>query len=346
MLEKIFSEVVKEARNGKINLFEEFYDDKIPYPLYLKFNLSHYDEPEMLNIHIKNSASFYKKLELYVRLACKHYGFDYNDINIKVVIARMFANVTSDDILDLELYLDKYISFFTLSPVLMNTSHYVNDEVGYISSIINKQSIEQETPFCFKSKFELDDFYYNLPRISFGIKDNVCYIYAVQNKDKNIIDDNNIMYCNLVKNNIRTINKSINKYRNVTPSFVVAVANFISIMRKNGINKFKVVAKLPLSIQNRTTVTRNKIESKRATLSIKELDNFKNMLEQNNIRNNKQSTIGLLNLFNRLKIHFYDSMNIIPSDIDSNIYFKLDNLVANNQFLNDIVGNSYKDMIK
>lgn len=46
-----------------------------------------------------------------VRIARKHYGFYYNDMNIKFIIARMFYNVTNDDILDLELYLDKYILF-------------------------------------------------------------------------------------------------------------------------------------------------------------------------------------------------------------------------------------------
>lgn len=51
-------------------------------------------------------------------------------------------------------------------------------------------------------------------------------------------------------------------------------------------------------------------------------------------------------LFNRLKIYFYDSMNMIYSDIDSNMHFELDNLIANNQFLNNIIGNNYKDMIK
>ena len=38
-------------------------------------------------------------------------------MNIKFIIARMFYNVTNDDILDLELYLDKYISFSTESQI-------------------------------------------------------------------------------------------------------------------------------------------------------------------------------------------------------------------------------------
>lgn len=52
-----------------------------------------------------------------VRIVRKHYGFYYNDMNIKFIIARIFYNVTNDDILDLELYLDKYISFSTESQI-------------------------------------------------------------------------------------------------------------------------------------------------------------------------------------------------------------------------------------
>lgn len=55
-----------------------------------------------------------------VRIARKHYGFYYNDMNIKFIIARMFYNVTNDDILDLELYLDKYISFSTESQIILD----------------------------------------------------------------------------------------------------------------------------------------------------------------------------------------------------------------------------------
>lgn len=55
-----------------------------------------------------------------VRLVCKHYGLYYNDMNIKFIIARMFYNVTNDDILDLELYLDKYILFFTESQIILD----------------------------------------------------------------------------------------------------------------------------------------------------------------------------------------------------------------------------------
>ena len=63
------------------------------------------------------------------------------------------------------------------------------------------------------------------------------------------------------------------------------------------------------------------------------MDKFKEELRKNNIRNNNQATKGFENLINRVKIHFYDSMNIIPNDIDASIYFEIEDLVTESEFL-------------
>ena len=73
-----------------------------------------------------------------VRIVRKHYGFYYNDMNIKFIIARMFYNVTNDDILDLELYLDKYI-LFPLNHKLFQMIYYFM--MSWIYLINYKQTI-------------------------------------------------------------------------------------------------------------------------------------------------------------------------------------------------------------
>ena len=274
------------------------------------------------------------------------YNINFTRDATKKIIAHLFSNVSNKDMKDIELFLDKYISFLLNSKISNSDQiRYVNEDVGYINSKIELQSINQETPYCFKSKFIKDNIEYNLPRISFGINDNICYIYAIQNKDKNIVSDNNVDYSNIVKNNIRTINKSINKYRNVTPSFLVSLTNFINYMNFFGINKFSVVSKLPIRINNRETTTKLKIESKSFELKGDQLEEFKTLLEENKIRDNFQATEGLINNFYRLKIHFYECMNIIPVDVDNDIFFEINKLITTTPFLNDVVKNS-EDMIK
>ena len=73
-----------------------------------------------------------------VRIVRKHYRFYYNDMNIKFIIARMFYNVTNDDILDLELYLDKYI-LFPLNHKLFQMIYYFM--MSWIYLINYKQTI-------------------------------------------------------------------------------------------------------------------------------------------------------------------------------------------------------------
>ena len=347
MIKEVFEEIKEEARTGKINLIENVYDKEIIYPLYIKFNIVDNNEIENIpNLHIKNIESFYIKLQKYLYLVSEIYNIKLDRNSTKEIIARLFSNISNEDMNDIELFLDKYISFL-INSNLSNTEKikFVNEEVGYLNSKIELQSINQETPYCFKSKFIKDNMEYNLPRISFGIKDNVCYIYAIQNKDKNIVNDSNVDYMTDVKNSIRTINKSITKYRNVTPSFVVSIANFINYIYSFDITKFKVVSNLPIRINNREVTTQLRIESKSFELSKEELFNFKEVMLKSKIRNNFQATEGLLNNFYRLKIHFYECMNIIPNSVDNNIFFEIDKLITKTTFLNDIV-KSNEDMIK
>ena len=345
MIKDIFFEIIKEAENGKIKLQEELYSSVITYYVFLKFYVNKNKDNE-INLIIKNEDTFFEKLESYVKLSLIHYNKDFNYINVKHIITMMFSNISNYDTYDLENFLDIHIKFLEQSKLFKNKSKYINDDIGYLVSSISKQSMNQETPFCFKSRFEKDDTYYNLPRISFGISDDICYIYAVQNKDKNVVTDYNLEYVNIVKNNIRKVNKSINKYRNVTPSFVVSLATFINEMKKCGINKFVAVTNLPLRVQNRDTVTKHKIETKSFTLKEEELEKFKEDLTKNNIRNNNQATKGFENLINRIKIHFYDSMNIIPSDIDGRIYFEIEDLITKSEFLKLITEEQEKKKIK
>ena len=345
MIKDIFNEIIKEAENGTIKLQEEVYSTIINYDVFLKFTINK-KEADGINLTIINEDKFFEKLEQYIKSSLIHYNLKYNDMNIKYIITMLLSNISKYDAQDLEKFLDKYIKFFEQSNLFRNNSKYVNDDIGHLVCLISKQSIHQETPYCFRSRFEKDDRYYNLPRISFGIKDGVCYIYAVQNKDKNVITDYNLEYANKVKNNIRTVNKSINKYRNVTPSFVVSLAIFISTMKNYGINKFVAITNLPLRVQNRDMVTKHKIESKSFILKDEELERFKEVITKNNIRNNNQATKGFENLINRIKIHFYDSMNIIPTNIDDSIYFEIENLITKSEFLKRLTETNEKEKVK
>ena len=78
----------------------------------------------------------------------------------------------------------------------------------------NIQSLNQETPYVCEIRFnkEVDGqiVSFTLPRISYGINDDICYIYAVQNK-------NEVKGMNPLEKKYQSI---INAYKEIGMSFI------------------------------------------------------------------------------------------------------------------------------
>lgn len=245
----------------------------------------------------------------------------------------------------IELYLYKYLNFindntFTEKIGSKETS------LGTLKYEVSKQSIEQETPFAFKSYFEKnmgDDIAkFALPRISFGISDGICYIYAIQNKDSKI--NTNSKYNLEVKDAIKTINSGVKKYRNVTPSFVISLALFLSYIYEEGISRIKVESPLPIRKNNREFVTKYRIqfETMRGILKGETLETFKSELINKKLNDEYNSTVKFLNCINRLKLHF-DNIYLSSNNIDDSLIIEIINLSTNNSFLKEIVNSNYNE---
>ena len=141
-----------------------------------------------------------------------------------------------------------------------------------------------------------------------------------------------------VKDIFRTINSGVKKYRNVTPSFVVALSLFISFLYKYGINKIKVETPLPIRQKNRDMVTDYKIEfqTMRGTLKGETLETFKSELIKKKLNDDYNSTTKFVNCFNRLKVHF-DNIYLSKCTINSDIILEVMNFLTHNSFLQEIV---------
>ena len=140
-----------------------------------------------------------------------------------------------------------------------------------------------------------------------------------------------------VKEKLRTINSGISKYRNVTPSFVVALSLFISFLKENNINKIKIVTPLPIRQNNRDLSLEYKIKfySMCGKLSDDDLENFKKEITDKKINDDYNSTIKFFNCFNRLKLHF-DNL-FLQGDLNKSTTIEIISLITNNEFLSEIV---------
>lgn len=346
MITKIFDEIVKEARSGVINLIQyDEYEGDVTVPVRMAFNVVKGSVSESLpNFYINDSVTFSGLLKEYAYTACSFYKLEFNYNNIKSVLTYLWSNITEQEMPYLEQYIAKAINFYNdtslLDKIVSKTT-----SIGMLTGYTDNNSIYQETPYCFKSYFKEDSKVYYLPRISYGISKDVCYIYAIQNKDNSNNKDES--YNAIVKDKINCINSGVKKYRNVTPSFVLSLTLFLSYLKENNINKVCVMPKLPIREQNKKLVNLHKIKvaTMKGTINDSNMEEFAKKLEQKRINDQYNATVKFANCFNRLKLHF-DNLFMEECKMDNKLLIEITQLITTNVFLQEIVAENNISMLK
>lgn len=345
IIESVFNEIKNEALSKEILLKE--YEEGLglldtPVRIGFVFN----EEKEgYLSLKTNDEVRFYKLLKEYAYNALIFYCLEPNRNNIKKVITYLLSNVANYELDDLNSFLEKRINFFSLD--ILKFKKVSNPcSLGIIEGYVDKQSILQETPYCFKSFFKQDGKIYNLPRISFGIDNNTCYIYAIQNKDTLSEDMQDSNYNELVHRTMRTINSGVKKYRNVTPSFVIALTYFISYLNQNNITNIRTIPNLPTRIENRKLVNIfkvNRMISKGTITS--DVEKFKEDLETKRLNDVYNATKKFSDCFERLKVHF-SGIYLENIELTDELILEVSSLITSNELLMQLVAESKKNMIK
>lgn len=326
MIEEILKDILNDAKKSEI---------KFSDGLILRIGFTLENEEYLPKFKISNKDKFINILNIYVEECLKFYSLEKNYDNIKMIITYMFCNISLNEANSLEDYLIRRINFFKLYKI-ENIKDTKLTSIGNLNYEIKKQSIMQETPYGFNSYFKENDSVYYLPRISFGISDDICYIYSIQNKDTKLNTDEKYNY--KVKNKFNTINSGVKEYRNVTPSFVVALTLFLSYLSSNGIDKICIKTPLPLRQENRKLVNNYKIKlyTMKADVNEDSIENFKKEIENKRLNDEFNSTTKFINTFNRLKIHF-DNIFIDKTELNRDIIMKVIDLSTNVDFLKEII---------
>lgn len=339
MIEEIFEEIVREARNGVVMLKDDGYD--IPIRMCFSFNE---EIEDVSKISITNQNVFEKLLKEYVYCALNHYDLLPTSDNVKSILTYLWSNITSKEMLNVEKFLERRIAFFNSSFIEKTITKTC--DLGIITGYVDVQSMLQETPFCFKSSFQNGDDVYSLPRISFGIDNGVCYIYAIQNKDCKL-NTNNPEYNEQVHRMMRSINSGVKKYRNVTPSFVVALTYFTSILKSYGIDKIEVLSPLPLRQDNKKRVNKYIVEYKtlQGNLSPESIEVLKTQLEEKRIRDVHNATVKFRDCVKRLNVHF-SGLNLEHNVMTDEMVLDVLELSTNQPFLQQIVADEPHNVLK
>lgn len=217
-LEEIFDSIISEAEDGiclknivvKFHTLEKYalnssYNDGIPI------------------LVIKNKKELLNKLKQYIELVVDVKKLELNKSSIKKCLTLLFANACFEDFSNPTRFVDNHINFF------LNNEFLSQDKV--LGNIVIKrvtQTIYNETPYAFKAYFVDGDKKYYLANISYGISDDVCYIYKMEKVTKN----ENIDFNNLIESKYDTDD--------------IALSLFLRELYSYGISKVKVVSCLPL----------------------------------------------------------------------------------------------------
>lgn len=325
-MNSIIEEIIKEAYNEEVIIDH----DKFNIAFNTILNGNEFIKNDLYpTLKINDFNTFSKKLDEYIRVFLKHakklptFVTDRERNLVKVLITYIFCNATTEEFNDPIKLIQSKINY------LEDKTFENLDETydGFIEgSTINVKNVTQtlymETPYKMEMTLTKDEDIYHFPSISYGISDNECYIYAIQNKKFD-----NDTFTKKINRQLYKLNKNVNKdLLEVTPNAIVSLSIFLELLKKHGITKIHAVPYLPVRFYSRELALQ-KIEEEK-----------KKLLEERNELIKKNSTEKFIRTFNRVNSHT-NSMDI-DFDLNENLDATLKESNINNQFLNSIIENT------
>ena len=198
---------------------------------------------------------------------------------------------------------------------------------------VEAQHPNMETPYTFVSCVENEDGEsYQLPKISFGICEKTCFIYAIQDGENHQRQDS---FYKRVKRALYRANKEVEddyfdeKITDVSPAQVCSLALFLGYMNRKGIQQFEACSYLPMRYQAKDLILLGKQKKMEALLmnleepiKVKMLDEMEEAFSyadhlQENITNK------FIRNFLRLQYHFKEiEITSYPGESDSALHYQ------------------------
>lgn len=404
-----FNEIVNEANRNEVSIleidgFEHIYNIGFNACIEGKLNSGNISDSKPI-LMINNKEQLLNMLEKYITEVDKTTNYFSNceyKQRMKAYMSFVWNNAIYEDFANPCGYLKKQIDFLKNPKFELGEFVYANDIV--FSSIINsknknaiealngsdivvsvkKQGIKMETPFVFETKIVCreNNNEYLLPSISYGISNNECYIYTIQDKnnDKDTIFSKNInrifysLNSNVSKVEEERYNEltaqGISEFSNyhlnqndeivcddfpeniskVSPSSIIALTVFLDSLLKQGIDKVKVVSCLPIRYYGKEIfyLKKHAYMTNKNNLTKEESDKLLLDYKKEHLRIQKNLSEKLIRNFRRLEYHF-DNCFVVsyPLELDEYLHFRFREFTnSNNLLLNSIMDSRVEHKIK
>lgn len=364
-----FNEIIKEALNGEVKILLKDRHEQEEFIFNVGFNTKETfsDDSFKPTLIIDDKEKFIDLLCEYIKL-CDGYNnfFKKYDIEgrIKGYLTVMWSNATYEDFANPCAYIQKLINFYENKLCSDEVTVYNQNVASLNNSDILikdvKRDIRMETPYAFTAILKDHDDEYVLPTISYGISDNICYIYAIQNKQK----EANTSYQKKIKRILYKLNSGIldletDEYLNykngddyypenisdVSPSTLLSLSIFFDVLKKEGINKVNVVTLLPIRAEARVKAFKKRYQYKKeySNLTDKELEKLLLEYERENLRTSQNLSDKLIRNFRRLETQTGNSeITSFPMEFDEYLHLNVKEYIyGSNEILDDIIKKDY-----
>ncbi len=159
--------------------------------------------------------------------------------NLSFFMNHLFFNMTYSDASDLISHIEKRTEFLgdTHFQEYKNPTLFFKDGdiEYYVQNVVEAPGLE--APFKLIFSMKVDGVFYPLPLVRYAFdKNNVCHLFAVQFGRGRLYNVDDEIY----KKVVNKINSGVNKYRNVSPSFVLSFRLFLQLLGKYNISEIKV----------------------------------------------------------------------------------------------------------
>lgn len=302
------------------------------------------DKESEITINIPDANLFFDKLTLlinmYGNLVEKYLCYtNKRTLLMNYCQNALWLKMTPYDFLDIYKFLDLQISFikndYLFDEFLAKKQGFTKDNI--IGKYMNYDVVASkwDNSIWFETmtymKLELIDMKknltYTLPYIHYGIDNDVCYIYGLQQKHK----DNQ---SKKIERDLYKLNKGIHNPAN-HPSFVLCLHTFIEMLKEKGITNIKVplLEVLSYSYHKKTgDVSKDIFERRWTNVDVDNLDEYEKYsyeVDKKAYDNfamkedfiSKAKTENLVNLFMRVEEQF-DDIDIDVEEYNLNIKIK------------------------
>lgn len=358
MIEDIFFELAEEAATGKVMIDGDSWP--IGFNTFVlengKMIRGNFNSENMSSLVIKNKELFFKKLEEYLEIELSkgrkslRFFQDKEKNQYKFLMSYLMVNATTEDFLNPVRYIQRTINFLEDETLSVYNEESIVPLQGLLEGYYLKyknvsQGVMMETPnrMEFSIVKEVDDktFEYKLPSISYGfapsfIGNKDCYIYSILNpKKKKDMSDEEIKFDKKVSRLLYKVNSGVeldendNEFTDITqvsPSAVLSLITFLSLIKDEDVNEVRGVPYLPLRYLSRVLAAKDKENDVRESLK-----------ERNNAIQ-RNVTDKFIRTFLRASYHLgEDNFVLSPYALDEFLHFKFSETKTNNNLINDVV---------